>query len=81
MSSFGVLRLTLLLPLLALCTACGGDDETETVTEDETEASSEREGPEGCYIIANMRCDCELDEASCTPDVGQWTPGCSSCIE
>lgn len=75
MTSFGVLRLTLILPVLCLglCAACGEVDEEDP--------STEREGPEGCYIIANMRCDCELDEASCTPDVGQWTPGCSSCIE
>ena len=78
MSSFGVLRFTLILPLFAilgLCTACSDEDETQTDT------STEREGPEGCYILANMRCDCELDEASCTPDIGQWTPGCTSCIE
>jgi hypothetical protein len=70
-----ILRLTRIVPLLAVAlgTACGDEAEDDP--------SAEREGPEGCYIVANMRCDCELDEASCTPDIGQWTPGCSSCIE
>ena len=69
-----------------LLVACGEDDETttetddmETTTEVEQAQPGTRMGPEGCYIQAEMRCDCDLDEASCTEDVGVWTPGCSSC--
>jgi hypothetical protein len=76
-------RLRLALPLLcfALCGACGGDSEDDV---DESAAGSGgqppmREGPEGCYIEANFACNCELDQAACTADVGIWTPGCASC--
>lgn len=45
----------------------------------EGERPPEREGPEGCYIEAEHRCDCELEEAACTEDVGIWTDGCATC--
>jgi hypothetical protein len=64
------------LPLLigALCAACGGDDG------DEEEQVPERPGPPGCYIEAERRCDCELEQAACTEDVGTWVDmGCGTC--
>jgi hypothetical protein len=82
------LRTATALALLGggLLMACSEDDETTTETDD-TDTRTEveqaqpgtRTGPEGCYIQAEMRCDCDLDEAGCTEDVGVWTPGCSSC--
>lgn len=40
-----------------------------------------REGPEGCYIGAEMRCDCEIVEDDCTEAGQTWTEGCASCAE
>jgi hypothetical protein len=37
------------------------------------------EGPEGCYIEAERRCDCELEEDACSEDGQIWTDGCASC--
>jgi len=70
---------TILLLLAASNAACGDEDETQTQTE--TQASMGREGPEGCYIPADMLCDCDIEEAACTEDVGVWTAGCESCTE
>ena len=71
------------LPLLclALCGACGGDSEDDSVESGGGSGgqSSMREGPEGCYIEANFACNCDLAEAECTEDIGIWTPGCASC--
>jgi len=58
--------------------ACGGDSE-EAEEEPMQETMMEREGPEGCYIIARMMCDCALTEAQCTGADKTWTPGCMSC--
>lgn len=69
-------RVGLVLPLFlgALCAACGGDDD-----EDE-QVMSGRSGPEGCYIEADRRCDCEIEQAACTEDVGIWVEmGCGTC--
>ena len=78
MSDFHLMRLgTLCLVLAAGNAACGDEDETETQTE--TQASMGREGPEGCYIPADMLCDCDIEEVACTEDVGVWTAGCESC--
>jgi hypothetical protein len=80
MTSFRVLGLGTILTLLCLINAaCGDEDETSTQTE--TESNMGREGPEGCYIPGNMLCDCEIQEADCTMDVGVWTAGCESCVE
>lgn len=70
------LRLGLFLPLLigSLCGACGGDDD-----EDDGGEQPEVEGPVGCYIEAERRCDCALEEAACTEDGQIWTDGCASC--
>jgi hypothetical protein len=78
MPNFRVLRLALILPVLCagFCFACGDEDEA-----DEGDATMEREGPEGCYIPAGMLCDCDIEEAACTTDVGVWTAGCDSCAE
>lgn len=39
-----------------------------------------REGPEGCYILAENRCDCDIAEEDCTDEATQqWTEGCRSC--
>jgi len=68
------LRLGLFLPLLvgSLCVACGGDD-------DEGE-QPESDGPAGCYIGPEMRCDCEIQETSCTEEGQTWVEeGCASC--
>ena len=71
------LRLGLLLPLLvgSLCVvACGGDDD------DDDGERPESEGPAGCYIGPEMRCDCEIAETSYTEDGQTWVEeGCSSC--
>jgi hypothetical protein len=45
----------------------------------EGERPPEREGPAGCYIEAEHRCDCELEEAECTEDGQIWTDGCATC--
>jgi hypothetical protein len=76
MPSVSLVRLALILT--ALCVggaACGDEDE------DTADATTEREGPEGCYIPGNMLCDCDLDEAGCTEDVGVWTTGCDTCAD
>jgi len=76
----------LLLTLASLAlSACGGDTEkaqterTETQQEMPTQRPPMREGPDGCYIPARTKCDCAIQEADCTEDVGVWTPGCASC--
>jgi hypothetical protein len=73
-----LLRVALLLPLLLgpLCLACGGDGDDE----EQEPVSSERRGPAGCYIEDERRCDCELEQAACTDDVGIWVDtGCATC--
>lgn len=68
-----------LWPLLvgAFCAACGGED--DDVVEVHQQQQPERMGPAGCYLEAERRCDCELDEAACG-DVGTWVAmGCASC--
>jgi hypothetical protein len=76
----------LLLALTCAVVACG--DEAETVqqpemeqqeSQPESERPPPREGPEGCYIGAQMRCNCDLVEEDCTEEVGVWTMGCASC--
>lgn len=52
----------------AFGSGCGGEDEEPGAA-----------APDGCYIPALMRCDCELTEEACGEDVGVWTDGCSSC--
>jgi hypothetical protein len=73
-------RAGLLLSLFfaALSSACGGEsDEVEQQAPQQEQAG---EGPAGCYIEAERRCDCELDEAECTEDVGIWVDmGCGTC--
>jgi hypothetical protein len=39
------------------------------------------EGPEGCYIEADRRCDCDLEEDACMGEGQIWTDGCASCAE
>jgi hypothetical protein len=39
------------------------------------------EGPEGCYIEAERRCDCEVEEDDCSEDGQIWTDGCASCAQ
>lgn len=74
------LRFGAILALAGLVhAACGGEDETETQTE--TRASMGREGPEGCYVPGNMRCDCTVVQADCTEEIGVWTEGCETCVE
>jgi hypothetical protein len=72
------LRAGLVLPLFlaALSAACGGDsDDVEQAAPEE-----ERAGPAGCYIEGERRCDCEIEEAACTEDVGIWVDmGCATC--
>jgi hypothetical protein len=71
----------------ALWLGCGGDsanDDDANQSEDTRESEGEGrpqmgEGPEGCYIEANFMCDCDLDEAACSEDVGIWTDGCATC--
>lgn len=83
--------------VLLLLGSCGGGavviDDTQNDQSNENgegqgnEGGSEsggamREGPEGCYIVMEMRCDCDLTEASCSEEGAQvWTDGCSSCAE
>jgi hypothetical protein len=84
MSNFRVLRLGTILTLLCLINAaCGDEDETNTQaeTQTETQANMGREGPVGCYIPGDMLCDCDIEEADCTMDVGVWTEGCETCAE
>jgi hypothetical protein len=72
-------RAGLLLPLFlaALSAACGGDSDDE---QSDPAAEEEREGPAGCYIEGERRCDCELEQAACTEDVGIWVDtGCGTC--
>lgn len=61
--------------------ACGGDSEDDAEQMQEMEMlMSEREGPVGCYIAAQMMCDCALTEAQCSEAAGMfWVPGCMSC--
>jgi hypothetical protein len=40
---------------------------------------STRQGPEGCYIEAQRRCDCAIEQANCTQAGQLWTMGCMSC--
>ena len=63
----------------ALAAACGGDsDDVEQAAPREEEG--ERAGPAGCYIEGERRCDCEIEEAACTEDVGIWVDmGCATC--
>jgi len=72
------LRVGSLLPLsFALLSACGGDDDDERQV---MPSEGERTGAAGCYIPTEFRCDCELDQAACTDDVGMWVEmGCGSC--
>ncbi|HTV17575.1 MAG TPA: hypothetical protein VMG12_02865 [Polyangiaceae bacterium] len=74
------LRAGLLMPLLfgALCAACGGDDDEDEARDP---AGGERMGPAGCYIIAEMRCDCAIEEAECSEEgVQTWVDmGCATC--
>lgn len=71
------------IPLVgALVAGCGGESEAEAPEQVQTEgeARPEREGPEGCYIGAEMRCDCARTESECGGAVGGvWTEGCASC--
>ena len=76
----------LILALAAVVFACGDEEEVVQQTEmEQLEAQPEgerpppREGPEGCYIPAQTRCDCAILEADCSEDVGVWTTGCASC--
>lgn len=64
--------------LLLAMLACGGDsDEGEEPMQMQMQV---REGPVGCYIAAEMMCDCELAEEECIEAAGMfWTPGCMSC--
>lgn len=74
-----LLRAGMLLPLLvgALCAGCGGDSDDG---EGDGNEAPVREGPAGCYVGAEMRCDCEIEEASCTEDGQTWVEdGCASC--
>ena len=79
------LRVHLLVPLLfgALCTACGGDadaDADESAGEQQDPGGSERTGPAGCYLEAERRCDCEIEEAACGDEGQTWVDmGCASC--
>ena len=70
--------------LVAPCFACGSDEATiEDDTEEMGGGNPMREGPAGCYIGAEMRCDCEVEEGDCGDDNGgTWVPdGCASCAE
>lgn len=70
--------LLLSLFLAALSSACGG--ESDEVEQQAPQQEQEREGPAGCYIEGERRCDCELEEAACTEDVGIWVDmGCGTC--
>jgi hypothetical protein len=82
----------LVLPFLfaVLCAACSDDATCEGSLCGEQPANGgsggsegerppPREGPEGCYIQANNRCDCEIEEAACTEEGQIWTDGCASC--
>jgi hypothetical protein len=72
------LRAGLLLPLIlaGVSTACGGDSDDD----EPAAAEVEREGPAGCYIEGERRCDCDLERDACTEDVGIWVDtGCGTC--
>jgi hypothetical protein len=76
----------LMLALAGAVFGCGDEEETVQQTEmqeqpsqSEGERPPPREGPEGCYIPAQTRCDCAILEADCTEEVGVWTTGCASC--
>jgi hypothetical protein len=73
------------LLMAAWCGACSGEDTTVTATmaemPDETTMGDQ---PAGCYIIMEMMCDCDLEEAECAEEgVMVWVPagprGCGSC--
>ena len=72
-----------IVSLLLAVMACGGDSEDaeEPMQEmDMLEGDGERMGPVGCYIAAQMMCDCALTEAMCSEAAGMfWVPGCMSC--
>ncbi len=87
-------RLKLLRPLtlalsLSATHGCGGDEETTFESDDaqprpaggDEGGNPMREGPAGCYIGAEMRCDCSIEEADCSDDQGgTWVAeGCASC--
>ncbi|MEY2937396.1 MAG: hypothetical protein RL033_8145 [Pseudomonadota bacterium] len=76
----------LMLALAGAVFGCGDEEETvqqremlEPSSQPEGERPPPREGPDGCYIPAQTRCDCAVSEADCTEDVGIWTMGCASC--
>jgi hypothetical protein len=76
------LRAGLLLPMFfaALAAACGGDSDDVEQAAPREEEEEERSGPAGCYIEGERRCDCEIEEAACTEDVGIWVDmGCATC--
>lgn len=70
---------------LALACACGDEATVQQVEMEQLENQPEgerpppREGPEGCYLPEQRRCDCAVAELDCTEDVGTWTDGCASC--
>lgn len=77
-----------LLALAAFCAVSACADEEATVqqtemqqqpSETEGQRPPEREGPDGCYLPEQQKCDCEIVEVDCTEDVGIWTTGCASC--
>jgi hypothetical protein len=65
--------------------ACGEDDtappemQMQMLQGSDMRPESTREGPVGCYIEAQRRCDCEIEEADCTQEGQIWTEGCASC--
>jgi len=66
------------------CMACGGEDDDPETTTMQEEARPTQDGPAGCYVIMQMKCDCDLEEAECTdPAAMVWVPagprGCASC--
>lgn len=70
-----VMALLLLGPM-----ACGGDSADEEPEPMQQMQMQEREGPVGCYIAAEMTCDCALTEEECSEPAGMfWVPGCMSC--
>lgn len=73
------------LALAGLLGACGDEADVQQVEMEQQQSQPEgerpppREGPDGCYIPAQTRCDCAIVEADCTEDVGIWADGCASC--
>lgn len=60
----------------------GSNDEQEDVQRDVLPSRPGREGPAGCYIPAEFRCDCELSEAECSDETTMvWASGCMSCAD